>query len=232
MGGLRVKDDGQGGEGGSSRTCASVCLSRRLAAVILVVCLLGGAGWLWVRVVKDQVIPKRWAAVEEGRIYRSGQLSSTLVRKTLARHQIKVIVDLTGEIPHDRDQEAEKKAAEELGIELLRLPLLGDGTGDIHRYAEAVAAIVEAKRQDKPVLVHCAAGAQRVGGVIACYQLLVEGRPPAYVLAEMRQHGWKPHDLKLPAYLNQNLGAIAALLCDRAIIEAVPDPLPVLSAPK
>jgi hypothetical protein len=192
----------------SSGAGASRGWRKRLPVVVLAACLLGGAGWFWEDVAKDRLIPKRWATVEEGRIYRSGQLSGALVRKMLVRH------------------------GEELGIELLRLPLSGDGTGDVHRYAEAVAAIVEAKRQARPVLVHCAAGAQRTGGVIACYRLLVEGRPPAYVLKEMGRCGWKPKDTALPAYLNQNLGTIAALLCDKGIIEAVPDPLPVLPAPQ
>jgi hypothetical protein len=225
---LPVERLGRGGESRRLRTCASA----RLVVVILAVCLLGGARWFWNQAAKDRVIPKAWATVEEGRIYRSGQLSSSLVGQMLARHQIKVIVALTKEVPHDRDQEVEKKAAEELGIELLRFPLNDDGTGDIHQYVEAVAAVVEAKRQGKPVLVRDAADVRRTGGVIACYRLLVEGRPPAYVLNEMRRHGWKPKDTRLPAYLNQNLGAIATLLCDGGIIEAVPDPLPVLPAPK
>jgi protein tyrosine phosphatase (PTP) superfamily phosphohydrolase (DUF442 family) len=225
----------QGGSAENRRSSGAGAAARwrkPLPVVILAACLLGGAGWFWDQVAKDRLIPKRWATVEEGRIYRSGQLSAALVRKTLVRHGIKVIVALTGEIPHDPDQEAEKKAAQELGIELLRLPLNGDGTGDTRRYVEAVAAIVEAKRQAKPVLVHCAAGAQRTGGVIACYRLLVEGRPPAYVLDEMRRCGWRPKDTELLTYLNQNLGAIAAARRDRGIIEAVPDPLPVLPAPK
>jgi protein tyrosine/serine phosphatase len=203
-----------------------------MVVVVLVVCLLGAAGWFWNQAGKDRVIPRSWAAVEEGRVYRSGQLSSALVRDMLARHQIKVIVALTVEWPRDKDQQAERKAAEELGIELLRFPLNDDGTGEVQQYIEAVTAIVEAKRQTKPVLVHGVAGVRRTGGVIACYRLLVEGRTPAYVLDEMRRCGWKPKDTQLLAYLNQNLGTIAALLHDRAIIAAVPDPLPVLPAPK
>jgi protein-tyrosine phosphatase len=119
--------------------------------------------------VKDRVIPRSWAAVEEGRVYRSGQLSAALVEDILARHQIKVIVALTEEMPRDKDQQAERKAAEELGIELLRFPLNDDGTGDVRQYIEAVTAIVEAKRQTKPVLVRGAAGVRRTGGVIACW---------------------------------------------------------------
>jgi protein tyrosine/serine phosphatase len=205
--------------------------SRRLAGWILAVCLVGGGVWFWDGVVKDRVIPKRWAVVEEGRIYRSGQLSAALVKKMLQRHGIQVIVSLNGAAPQDRDQQAEQKAAEELGVELLRFPLRGDGTGDVGHYTQAVAAVAEARRQGKPVLVHCAAGAQRTGGVIACYQLLLEHLPPAEVVAEMRQHGWDPRDNPaLLKYLNQNLGEIATRLREQGVIEEIPDPLPVLSA--
>ena len=205
--------------------------SRRLAGLVLAACLVGGGVWFWEGVAKDRLLPKRWAVVEEGRIYRSGQLSAALVKKTLQRHGIKVIVALTGAMPNDRDQAAEQRAADELGIELLRFPLKGDGTGEVSQYARAVAAVAEAKRQGKPVLVHCAAGAQRTGGVIACYQLLVEHQSPADVVTEKRQHGWDPRDNPaLLPYLNQNLGEIAALLREQGIIESIPDPLPVLSA--
>jgi protein tyrosine/serine phosphatase len=206
--------------------------SKLLPAVVLAVCLLGGAVWFWDGVAKDRLIPKRWAAVEDGCLYRSGQLSATLVKRTLARHGIKVIVALTGNDPQDKDQAAEVKEAAELGIELLRFPLLGDGTGDVNNYAGAVAAVIQAERQGKPVLVHCAAGAQRTGGTIAFYQLLVDKKPPAAVIQELQHHGWDPkRNPKLLPYLNENLGKIATILHDRGLLDEIPNPLPVLSAP-
>jgi protein tyrosine phosphatase (PTP) superfamily phosphohydrolase (DUF442 family) len=206
--------------------------SKRLAAVILGMCLLGGAVWFWDGVAQDRLIPKRWAAVEGHRIYRSGQLSAFLVKRTLARHGIKVIVALTGDDPQDKDQAAEVKAAAELGIELLRFPLSGDGTGDVNNYAGAVAAVIQAERQGKPVLVHCAAGAQRTGGTIAFYQLLVDKKPPAAVIQELKQHGWNPkRNPKLLPYINENLARIATILRARGLLDEVPDPLPILPVP-
>jgi protein tyrosine phosphatase (PTP) superfamily phosphohydrolase (DUF442 family) len=205
---------------------------KRLSAVVLGVCLLGGAAWFWDGVAKDRLIPKRWAAVEGHSIYRSGQLSAFLVKRTLARHGIKVIVVLTFYDPQDKDQAAEVKAAAELGIELLRFPLAGDGTGDVNNYAGALAAVIQAERQGKPVLVHCAAGAQRTGGTIAFYQLLVDKKPPAAVIRELKQHGWDPaRNPKLLPYLNENLGKIATILHDRGLLDAIPDPLPLLPTP-
>jgi len=205
---------------------------RKLLAAVAIACLIGGGVWFWKNVAQDRLIPRRWAAVEEHSIYRSGQLSSALVKRTLRSHGIKVIVALNSETPTDKNQQAERKAADELGIELLRFPLKGDGTGEVHLYAAAIAAIAQARRQGKPVLVHCSAGVMRAGGVIACYQLLVEGKSPSEALKELKQHGWKPHDRTLLSYINQNLAEMAAMLHDKGIIDQIPDPLPVLQAPR
>lgn len=205
---------------------------KSLSAVVLAACLLGGAVWFWDGVAKDRLIPKRWAAVEGHSIYRSGQLSASLVKRTLASHGIKVIVALTGSDPQDKDQAAEEKVAAELGIDLLRFPLLGDGTGDVNNYAGALTAVIQAERQGKPVLVHCAAGAQRTGGTIAFYQLLVDEKPPAAVIQELKHHGWDPkRNPNLLPYLNANLGKIATILHDRGLLDAIPNPLPILQAP-
>jgi hypothetical protein len=81
---------------------------KRLGAVVLAVCVFGGAGWFGQDVAKDRLIPKRWDVVEGHRIYRSGQLSASLVKNTVAHHGIQVIVALTFEDPRDKDQQAER----------------------------------------------------------------------------------------------------------------------------
>ena len=175
------------------------------------------------------MIPKRWHAVEEGSIYRSGRLSSALVKKTLEKHGIRVIVALSGEKPDDRDQKAEIQAARELGIELLRFPLRGNGTGDIPVYAHAVAAVAIARQEGKPVLVHCAAGAQRTGSVLACYQLLIEKREPSTVIRDLIRYGHDPEkNPALLAYINENLSEVAMILHEEGVIDEVPNRLPVL----
>ena len=200
-----------------------------IARIVLIMAIIGAGIWLWEDVLEDRIIPKKWGVVEAGKIYRSGQLSAALVKKTLRKHNIAVIVALNGNVPGDKDQEAEKQAAVELGIEILRFPLGGKGTGDINNYARAIAAIVDAKRKGKPVLVHCSAGAQRPGGVTACYRMLVEKKPPSFAYEEMRRYGWrdKPHQVLL-AYINSNMAKLATLLKQMGVIEQVPNPLPVI----
>ncbi len=202
-----------------------------LVVLVLSILVIVAVNHEQVTAVRDRFIPKRWGVVEEGKIYRSGQLSRHLVKETLAQHHIQRVVDLTFNNPEDANHTAEQAAIAELGIERKLCPLDSDGTGDVHVYAQAVAAVAEAERQGKPVLVHCYAGSQRTGGVVALYRLLVEGRPPAEVLQEMRQYKYDPQrSPKLLNYVNEHIGEIAADLVRSGTISAVPDPLPKLSA--
>jgi protein tyrosine/serine phosphatase len=203
---------------------------KRLIVAVCGLAVLSGV-LLWEEGLHDQVIPKRWGVVEPGLIYRSGQISARLVEATLRKYKISTIVSLTFEDPNDRNQSAERLAAERLGINLQRYPLAGDGTGDIRNYAKAVAAIAQAERSGKPVLVHCAAGAQRTGGVVAFYRLLVERRPVTFVYRELRKYGWKPSDSALIKYVNTNMAAMAELLQQMGVTGDIPNPLPVLASP-
>ena len=210
------------------RRFKSMFTDKKSRLVWLAVLLVGGGIWLWEDVIEDRVIPKRFGVVKEGRIYRSGQLSASLIKRTLVKYKIGVIVSLSGD-SDDVDKNAERQAAAELGIERLVFPLGGNGTGDINNYAEAIAAICEAQEKGNPVLVHCAAGAQRTGGVVATYRLLVEEKAPSFALAEMKSYGWDPRDNKLLLpYINSNMAQLAELLCEMGVINEAPEPLPQL----
>ena len=204
------------------------CKRRRLLFAGLAVLVAAGI-LCWTSVLKDRIIPKRFGVVERQRIYRCGQLSAPLVKKVLAEHNIRVIVDLTSDDPNNADQQAEEKAAAELNIKTLRFPLGGNGTGDVNEYAGAVIAIADAQKNNLPVLVHCAAGAQRTGGVIAVYRLLVQKKDPAFVIGEMKRYGWNPKsNPALLPFLNSNMAELARLLKQAGVIDKIPEPLPEL----
>jgi protein tyrosine/serine phosphatase len=163
-------------------------------------------------------------------IYRSGQLNQYLAERMLRTRDIEVIVDLTFEdLPNEPGQRAELAAAEKLGIQHHRFPLRGWGTGKIEHYVGAVEQIDRAVRQGKPVLVHCTAGAQRTGGVLAVYRLLIEGAHPQEVMREMQQYGWDPVDDEfMLGFLNDNMREFARRLKEKGVIEQIPVPLPRL----
>ncbi|MEE8459704.1 MAG: dual specificity protein phosphatase family protein [Phycisphaerales bacterium] len=205
-------------------------IGRLFLTIGVIVAVIGGGIWLWEDVLEDRLIPKRFGVVVPGSIYRSGQLSPTLIRKTLARHEIDLVVHLGVHDPLNKAHVAEQAAVESLGIERRLFPLQGDGTGDIDNYAQAIAAIVEARDAGQRVLVHCAAGSYRTGGVIASYRMLLEGMPPDEAWAEMEQYSWNSDIPILPEYLNSHMAQLTEKLVQLGVIERVPEPLPVLAS--
>ncbi len=206
----------------------------KFSLVVLGLILLGiAAAVAWNNGVRDRLMPKNFGIVEPGILYRSGQISRWQIEPTLKANNIKVIVALSKQASsaQQANVDAEIKTASDLGIERKLFPLGGDGTGQIEQYAGAIAAIDQAKKQGKPVLVHCIAGAQRTGGVIATYEMLVEKKSPAEAFDQMRHYGHDPTaNPHLLEFLNSHMAELAQKLVDRHVIDHVPDPLPVLQA--
>src|SRR5262249_3927257 len=140
--------------------------ARWIAAAVVLVAAVIAANHRQITALRDRFIPKRWGVVEEGKIYRSGQISRHLIRQMLVTNRIQTVVDLTWDDPNETNHVAELAAIADLGIERKLCPLQSDGTGDVHIYGQAVAEVARAARAGTPVLVHCAAGTQRTGGVV------------------------------------------------------------------
>ena len=84
---------------------------------------------------------------------------------------------------------------------------------------------------DSPKL-HCAAGSRRSGAVVATYQVLVKGVPPAEAYLELDRYGSRPvAESPLLAFLNSHMEELAALLVERKVIDEMPDPLPLFEPP-
>ena len=179
--------------------------------------------------------PKNWGAVQEAAIYRSDRILPHLTEKMLTKHGIQVIVNMEGRIPGDECQDAEITACKRLGIELKRFAMRGNGIpGDplpqaVEKYARALAAIAQARSEGKVVLIQCAAGRHRTGGMTATYRMLIEGDPAHEAYAELRAYGWKQWKHQVLAdWINANMSEIARWLVELGTIDAVPDPLPYL----
>ncbi len=205
-------------------------LPRKLLKLALILCACIAAGVLiWEELLEDRVVAKRFGVVEPGKIYRSGQISSYLIEPVLSENKIEKVIALNGSDLQKPYLKTEVETAKKLHIDHQVLHLIGDGTGDVEDYAEAVAEIMRCEKAGKPVLVHCAAGAQRTGGVIAAYRMLVQKKTPEEAYQELLQYDWKPHkDQALIDYLNQNLTRLSLLLEEKIEWYEPPATIPVI----
>ena len=182
---------------------------------------------LWEEGLKDRATYKNLARVEPG-LWRSGQISAHAIGPALRRVGPDLIVSLSPDNlanPHNHNA-AEARAARVAGVRREHVDLRGDGTGDPREYVDALTLIADARDRGETVLVHCWAGSERTGGVIALWRVLFRGEDPAVAVREMSDHGHDVEGGPLVDYLNRHLPEIAAALADRGVLERVPDPLP------
>lgn len=191
--------------------------------------IIGAVIYVYDEHIKYHIFPKRWGTVEEGLVYRSGQLFPHVLHRVVEKHGIVLVLDLNLVEPDNELQQAEIELLQELGVPRLNTPLIGDGTGEVENYITAVCAVHQAIQNKEPVLVHCASGATRTGGVVAIYRMLVQGRQNEAVWDEATDYKFTGEDGKLQGYLSQHMGTIARRLVEEGVIEEIPDPLPVFS---
>lgn len=178
--------------------------------------------------------PKNWGEVVPGKMYRSGLMDPRIVKGVLAENKIRVIVTMCSRETDDPEQMSQEAAARELGIEIKRFPMKGDGTtldGTMNLHVEAIPVICKALSQGKVVLVQCAAGANRTGTMVAAYQLLVERKTPREVYQEMRRHKFEPVKNRVMLdFLNRNMKDCAEKLVKKGVIPSVPADLTIPDA--
>jgi protein-tyrosine phosphatase len=155
------------------------------------------------------------------------KLSTGMCEPTLKDNNIQVIINLCSAQPNDPEDVNEKQVAQELGIDREHFPMPGDGTGTLEAYVAAETKLITSMREKKNTLVHCSAGTQRTGGVIASYRLLVEGAKPQDILKEMQQYDFSTKsNPKLLPHLNAIMPELAKRLKERGMIDTIPDPIP------
>jgi protein tyrosine phosphatase (PTP) superfamily phosphohydrolase (DUF442 family) len=197
--------------------------AKALRWFLVLLALAGATVGLWFGVLRYRFVAKRFGHVTPI-VHRSGQISEYMIGPTLEEHGIRTIVDLTEAEFMPEGKVKEREIAAEKGIKLLNFPLVGDGTGDVEQYAKAVAAVIECERKGEPVLVHCAAGTYRTGGVVACFRILYQGWSMEDAMKESEDYNWNPEERKLPEYLTANLPTIRGFLVAWGQLPA--DPVP------
>lgn len=203
--------------------------TRAIASLLLVLGAAGGGYAWWAEGGKRMFLPRNWGVVEEGWLYRSGQVHPRLIEDLLREHRIDLVIDLARDRPGDEAAAAEVRAVRALGIRKLDLwGLNGSGIGRSRAYSDALEAIVRAREAGLRVLVHCSAGSQRTGGAIALYRMLYDGWSGDAAYREYLSYRNRPPSReRLVQFLNERMEKVVARLVDSGALATAPTELPV-----
>lgn len=206
--------------------------ARGRARLIAIVLGLLAIGFVLVQFspLRNYFYPKQFRTIVDGKLFVSGQIYAGIFKKTLDEHHITRVISFTDD-PGDPDDRAEIAICSATGISRVVYPLDGNGTGDIHCYADALTEAMKTINGNGPtLLVHCHSGSERSGAFVAFYRLLVQHRPPDQVLAEMEAYHWNPSkNPGLVRYINDHIAELSQILVQRGAISQDPSPMPQLS---
>ena len=129
--------------------------------------------------------------VTPGKLYRSGLLTSCLLRGYLRRYGIKSILCLQGEQSEAAWYRRELGIAEAWGAQHYAIGLSARKYLSAADFDELMTLLAVCP---KPVLVHCKAGADRTGLLCAAWRLVFEGASPEEAARELAAcYGHLPH---------------------------------------
>ncbi|MFN0135074.1 MAG: fused DSP-PTPase phosphatase/NAD kinase-like protein [Phycisphaerae bacterium] len=158
--------------------------TRVMLAALLVLAIGGvGGAWVWHEYVS---FPKRFGVVHEGRLYRSGEVTPGQLERVAQQRGVKTVLSLLD--PAAPESIAERAAAERLGIRWLNVPLTGDGASKPEDREKMRTILLD--EANAPLLVHCAAGANRTGLACGMVRLHRDGWTIEQVLDEMRRYSF------------------------------------------
>ena len=139
---------------------------------------------------------RNFHVVEEGVLYRSGQLPLARLQQFVMTHRIRTVVCLRE--GDKADDQAEEHWIKARGLNFVRIPprqWWPDASGS----APADESIAEFRKvmddpAQYPVLVHCYAGIHRTGIMCAVFRIDYQGWTNAEAMAEMRTFGYSVLD--------------------------------------
>ena len=133
--------------------------------------------------------------VDDGVLYRSGQMTPEGFQRTVREFGIRTVISLRdskdeGKVSADQ---AEVEYCREQGITHFRFAQarwqLPDGSHPVAANMTEFLRILSDPQMKKPVLVHCFAGIHRTGGYVAVYRMEYDGWSAAEAIEEMRNMG-------------------------------------------
>ena len=109
--------------------------------------------------------------VEDGKLYRSGQLTNTRLKYYVQKYGIKTIINLRGYNPDATWWQNEVDTAAELGVQHYDIAF----SSDHFPTEEQIRCLLSLyKSNDQAILIHCAGGADRTGTAAALWKIEIQ----------------------------------------------------------
>ncbi len=140
---------------------------------------------------------RNFRVVDEGILYRSGQMSVKALARTIDEYRIKTVISLRGREIEDQKpfpDEAEEKYCRNLGINYIRIrpkrwTPREDGSIPAVENLELFRKIMK-QPKNYPVLVHCFAGIHRTGAMCATYRIDFQNWSNENAIHELKRLGY------------------------------------------
>jgi protein tyrosine/serine phosphatase len=165
----------------------------RLSLGFLLVALIGGGPfWYW---SYKSTAYRNFRVVEEGRLYRSGQLSESAFRRVCQEYGIRTVITLRDQRDDKerKDDEYEPGYCQLHGIRFYNFPRCNwNPQKDIdscESNLERFLGILHNPQTEYPILIHCFAGIHRTGAQVAAYRIEFNGWTPQQAIQEMKSMG-------------------------------------------
>ncbi|UDL94064.1 tyrosine-protein phosphatase [Lichenihabitans sp. PAMC28606] len=131
--------------------------------------------------------------VVQGQLYRSAQLSGPELDREITADHIRTVLNLRGPNPSKDWYRAELAMTRARGVEHVDIGISARSEVPEESVAKILAVLRDAP---KPILVHCASGADRTGFVAALYRYAIRGESAAVSDRELFTALWA---LSLPS---------------------------------
>lgn len=178
----------------------------RMVLIVATIALLLGGPWGYLR-YQDRM-GRNFRVVEEGVLYRSGQLSLAGLQRIAHDYGIRTVICLRdGDREDDR---LEQEYCQKAGLNHVRIQQrswwASEGPVPAEEGLNEFRQVMDDPNK-YPVLIHCFAGIHRTGAYCAVYRMDYHGWNNSDAIAEMRRLGYDTldSDLDLHAYLENYL---------------------------